>query len=83
MIESGSDILALYLDSRPTDVVPKGWKTVKQIAVEMEKSLPRASAIVRDLLASGKIERRVFRIITGQSALPVPHYKVTVKHKKT
>lgn len=42
-------------------VVPKGWKTVRQIAQETGLKEQRAGAILREAIAEGKCERRKFQ----------------------
>jgi hypothetical protein len=55
--------------------VPTGWKTSAQIAVETGKSRRVASANIKTLVESGRVEVRTFTIKTGQLTRKVPHYR--------
>ena len=66
----------LRQSSAVMDDVPKGFKTVKQWAVEFGKSLPRTYSVLKD---NKNVERKSFRIKTGDSCRPVPHYRIKLK----
>ena len=67
------DILAAA-NSGDADEVPEGWKTVREIAAEAGLSESHTWKRLRQLHEQGKIERRCFRICTGTTIRPVPHY---------
>jgi DNA-binding Lrp family transcriptional regulator len=47
--------------NRKADVIPPGWKTVKEIAKEQRVSKEHVSRIVTKLVKSGKLEMKKFR----------------------
>jgi len=47
--------------NRKADVIPPGWKTVKEIANEQRVSKEHVSRIVTKLVKSGKLEMKKFR----------------------
>lgn len=57
------------------DFVPEGWYTIRDIAGQWGKSIPRTSCIVRDAIGLGIAESRDFRIIINGSPRKVPHYR--------
>lgn len=46
---------------RKADVIPPGWKTVKEIAMEQGVSKEHISRIVTKLVKAGKLEMKKFR----------------------
>ena len=46
---------------RKADVIPPGWKTVKEIAKEQQVSKEHVSRIVTKLVKIGKLEMKKFR----------------------
>jgi hypothetical protein len=54
--------------------VPKGFKTVRQIAEENGMSLAAADRRVRILVRAGKWERRDLWVMSGEYVRPTPHY---------
>jgi len=67
------DVLAAA-NSGDDDEVPEGWKTVREIAAETGYSEHHTWKQLRQLHEQGKIERRRFKICTGTTVRPVPHY---------
>jgi DNA-binding Lrp family transcriptional regulator len=47
--------------SRKADIIPPGWKTVKEIAKDQRMSKEHVSRIVTKLVKSGKLEMKKFR----------------------
>ena len=64
------------------DKVPDGWMTTVQWAAEEGKSIPRTSAIIRELVRAGHVESRNFVVQAGSRVLPVPHYRLVSDKKK-
>jgi hypothetical protein len=58
------------------DVVPPGWHTVAELAVESGKAAVTISQRIRRLIKSGQAERRDFTIQLEQVARKVPHYRL-------
>lgn len=48
---------------RKADVIPAGWKTVKEIADDQGVSKEHMSRLVTKLVRSGKVEMKKFRTI--------------------
>ena len=69
------DVLAAA-NSGDADEVPEGWETVREIAASVGLSESHTWKRLRQLHEAGKIERRRFRICTGTTIRPVPHYHV-------
>ncbi len=46
------------------DVVPKGWKTVRQVAEQLNLSDNAAKARLHKWIKEGKVEKRRFRIFS-------------------
>jgi len=69
------DVLAAA-NSGDADEVPEGWKTVREIAAETGFSEHHTWKQLRQLHERGKIERRRFKICTGTTIRPVPHYNL-------
>jgi hypothetical protein len=65
-----------------TENVPPGWMTTVQWAAEEGKSIPRTSAIIRELVRAGHVESRNFVVQAGSRVLPVPHYRLVADNKK-
>ena len=76
MITSGSSrLMDAYYKACDSEEVPKEWKTTKQLADQEKKSPSRMIAIARLLREKGVLECKEFRIMTGKSIRPVPHYR--------
>jgi len=69
------DVLAAA-NSGDADEVPEGWKTVREISAETGLSESHTWKQLRQLHEQGKIERRRFKICTGTTIRPVPHYSI-------
>ena len=67
---------ALAQIATPPDVVPSGWKTAQQIAAKTGVPVPTLQQKLKRLLATGKAERKMFRVRLAQQTRPVPHYKL-------
>lgn len=61
MKETGAAYLLELMNNPITRVIPKGWKTLRQISKETGLKEARAGAILRDAMAEGKCERRKFQ----------------------
>lgn len=59
-----------------TDKVPPGWLTTAQLAAKLGKSRKRVGEMLRAAVASGRCEKKDFRVAAAGSARPVPHYKL-------
>ena len=70
-------LIAALNAEKADEVVPEGWFTTVQIAGILGCSRPRAAVKIRD----ASMERRNFRIMSGQVFRPVPHYRLPVKKK--
>lgn len=59
------------------DTVPAGWKTVTQLAMEWQISVPTARHHLKRLLAAELVEDRSYRIPSGNMAVAsVQHYRL-------
>lgn len=58
------------------DKVPKGWKTVAQIAKETGKGEDRARKIVCNLRKQGLVEVRKFTVLHETGTFRIPHYRI-------
>lgn len=58
------------------DKIPKGFKTVQEIAEEMGKSRRRASEVASQLAFMGTAEKRDFKILVGKTLRSVTHYRL-------
>jgi predicted transcriptional regulator len=56
--------------------VPAGWKTRLQLEEEWGVCQSHAGRRIQDLMKLGKIERKTFKVITGNRLYPTPHYKI-------
>jgi DNA-binding Lrp family transcriptional regulator len=63
-------------NTAPTDTVPPGWLTAREIAAKTKTSLPTLQNKLKRLVESGKAERKNFRIKLEHNVRPVPHYKL-------
>jgi predicted transcriptional regulator len=71
--------LAQSLDES-ADKVPDGWKTSRQVADEMGRSIGNAQKVIKSLVSSGLAETKVFRVnVPGCGVRPVPHYRINKK----
>lgn len=61
------------------ETVPAGWFTVAALAEKLDRSICNTSERVRRMVASGKAEKRMFRIQLAEKVRPVPHYKLAGK----
>ena len=58
------------------EVVPPGWFTVAQLADKLDRSICNTSQRIRQMVAAGKAEKRMFRIQLAEKVRPVPHYRL-------
>jgi hypothetical protein len=58
------------------DKVPPGWHTTRELCAMLGKSDTRVGEMLREAVASGKCERREFRIAAAGTVRAVPHYKL-------
>jgi hypothetical protein len=68
------DRLAQLLANPVTTEVPKGWKTIGQMAAEARVSRPTIGVLVREAVAAGQMEKRIFKIQTNSIPRPIAHY---------
>lgn len=61
--------------NNPPDEVPDGWLTMVGLAEAWSLTVSHATVIVRGLVASGRIEMRMFRV-KRNTVRPVPHYRI-------
>ena len=67
---------ALAQISTPVDVVPPGWQTIQHISAATRVPIPTLQQKLNRLWASGKAERKMFRVRLAKNTRPVPHYKL-------
>jgi hypothetical protein len=67
---------ALLESTAPTDVVPAGWFSVRGLAAKLKTPVPTLQGKIKQLLATGKAERKNFRVQLDKTVRPVPHYKI-------
>ena len=58
------------------DEVPKDWYTATEIAKQIGRSQPHTSKLLRTGVSDGSVERRDYRIKTGNRLYPVGHYRL-------
>jgi hypothetical protein len=58
------------------DEVPPEWLTARDIAKQLGKADSTVGAMLGNAVAEGRVERKNFRITTGQVTRPTPHYRV-------
>lgn len=82
---SGNDLLKAMVELRNKSIQKpeKGFLT----ADEWEKVSGRAPSTTRgwliDLIRAGKMEKRYYRIKSGDRIMPIPHYKLLVQMDKS
>jgi hypothetical protein len=59
-----------------TDDVPPGWLTARQLADKLGKPDATVGKLLSRAVAEGRCERQSFRIMAGQVARPIPHYRL-------
>ena len=62
--------------TRTPDVVPKGFKTIDQIAEETGSSITTTRKNVRAAVKAGAVECQRFNIGAGQKIYPTTHYRI-------
>ena len=72
MKSAALDLLEAIRAEQVPDEVPKGWYTVKQISEQTGFGLKYVQRRVVEL----KAEVKIFRIKTGMTKRPVPHYRL-------
>jgi predicted transcriptional regulator len=60
----------------PVDIVPPGWHTAQQLAEKTRVPVPTIQQKLKRLLATGKAERKMFRVRLVKQTRPVPHYRL-------
>lgn len=60
----------------PSDAVPPGWLTTRQIAAKLGKSDSTVGTLLCRAVREGRAQRQHFRIPAAGTVRPVPHYKV-------
>lgn len=62
------------------DKVPAGWKTARQVADEMGRSVGNANRVIQALIKSGSAETKSFKVSTPSCGVrAVPHYRIKKK----
>jgi predicted transcriptional regulator len=56
--------------------VPSGWKTRLELEEEWNFSQAYTGRKIQSLLKLGKIEKKTFKVLTGNKIYPIPHYKI-------
>jgi predicted transcriptional regulator len=69
------------LATRRAEVIPPGWKSAGQWVDETGRNRCVVDQIIRRAAASGLMERKQFKVETGQGVRKVWHYKVVEKKK--
>jgi len=59
-----------------TEKVPSGWKTRLELEEEWNFSQSHTARKIQCLLKLGKIEKKTFKVLTGNRIYPTPHYKI-------
>ena len=67
---------ALAAITTPTDVVPPGWETTRQIAAKTKVPVPTLQQKLKRLVAAGQAEQKMFCIRLAKNTRPVPHYRL-------
>jgi hypothetical protein len=65
-----------------SDTVPAGWQTTEQIAREIGLSVRATSELIARKRKLGRVEMKRFRIRSGGTTRPVPHYKANAKQSR-
>ena len=55
--------------------VPDGWKTAREIAIELGLSENTVTTKLRRLIAEKKVETKKFTVQAGTRIIPVMHYR--------
>jgi hypothetical protein len=58
------------------DVVPPGWRSGIELAKELKISPQTMAQKLHRLVAQGKAEKKVFRVMTGRMAFKVNHFRL-------
>jgi hypothetical protein len=64
---------------------PDGWKTIKQISIELGKTTCHTSKMINRLVAKGHAERKFYKCVVsirgqkGPYARTIPHFKLKSK----
>lgn len=59
-----------------TDEVPAGWLRMEEVAQMMGKSESHTTKLLARAAKENRCETKQFRVLCGQRALPVKHYKL-------
>ena len=59
-----------------TDEVPPGWLRMEEVAAMMGKSESHTTKLLARAAKEGRCETQQFRVLCGQRALPVKHYRL-------
>lgn len=54
-----------------------GFHTTAEWSEKINRSLPQTQRLLRTAVAAGEAEMRVYKVQTGASKRPVPHYRIT------
>lgn len=68
--------LLQYSRAEGAEVIPKGFKSRIELQEQFSLGTRQTDMVVQKLLASGKIERRNFKVLTRAGIRSVPHYKI-------
>lgn len=64
-----------------SEVVPPGWKTIPEVAQEINLSVITARAKLNQWVKAGAIERRQFRVAGNYNSAKIWHYRMPEKTK--
>jgi hypothetical protein len=67
---------AVLSTTQTPDVVPPGWKTVKQLAAQLGRAETSVARMLRTSAEQGLVEVQSFSVVTGQRRYPTPHYRL-------
>ena len=66
----------LSAGSAVAEIVPPGWFTIQQLARARGRSDCSTSIVIKQLIESGRAERKVFTVKLAQHTRPVAHYRL-------
>ena len=70
---------AALVTTPQADTVPPGWLTARQVGTLLGKCGSSTRAYLVEAVAAGRCVRQAFRVQCGQTARPVPHYKLAAQ----
>ena len=70
------EFLDAYSRSGVYATPPKEYKRAEEWSSILGRSLSRTYAILADMMSSGRVEKKVFRVIVRGRATQSPHYRL-------